>query len=312
MKILVTGGSGMVGRSLKEHIKYFYHNLQDNFIFLSSKDCDLTDYNKLYKIIDKHQPDIVIHLAANVGGLYKNLKNNIGMFNQNLLMNLNIFDICHFCDVKKLITIGSTCIFPDKTSYPLKENMLHNGEPHSSNYGYSFAKRMLDVMTTLYNKNSSMDCIHLIPCNLYGKYDNFNLENSHVIPGLIHKFYLAKINNIDMKIKGTGIAKRQFLFVDDFCDIICKCIFNDINQKTIIVCPSKEYTIKDIVNKIKKCMDFKNNIIYQPQFSDGQLKKTASNDILKKVFGDIKFTSISDGLNETIHWFIDNYKFVRK
>jgi GDP-L-fucose synthase len=312
MKILVTGGSGMVGSSLKEHIKYFYHKLQDNFLFLSSSDYNLLNYDDVYILFNQYEPDIVIHLAANVGGLYKNLNDNINMFQDNLLMNMNIFKACYKFNIKKLITIGSTCIFPDKTSYPLKENMLHNGEPHSSNYGYSFAKRMLDVMTTLYNKNSSMDCIHLIPCNLYGKYDNFNLENSHVIPGLIHKFYLAKINNTDIKIKGSGIAKRQFLFVDDFCDIICKCIFNNIQQKSIIVCPTKEYSIKDIVNKISKIIDFKNKIIYQKNFSDGQIKKTACNDTLCKQFGDINFTSVNDGLNETIHWFLENYKNVRK
>lgn len=312
MKVLVTGGSGMVGRSLKDHIKYFFHEFQDNFLFLSSNDCNLLNFDETKQVFKKYNPSIVIHLAANVGGLYKNLNNNIKMFQENLQMNLNVFKACHELDVKKLITIGSTCIFPDKTSYPLKEVMLHNGEPHKSNYGYSFAKRMLDVMTTLYNKNSSLDCIHLIPCNLYGKYDNFNLENSHVIPGLIHRFYLAKINNTDVKIKGSGIAKRQFLLVDDFCDIICKCIFNDVKNKTMIVCTSKEYSIRDIVNKIAKIMDFENKIIYEVRYSDGQYKKTASNDTLIDEYGDFKFTSINDGLHETIHWFLENYKFVRK
>ena len=312
MKILITGGSGMVGKSLKNHINYFFSSNQNKYYFLSSKLCNLLNYEESYKIFESIDPEIVIHLAADVGGLYKNLNNNIKMFQDNLQMNINVFKISNELNVKKLISIGSTCIFPDKTSYPLKETMLHRGIPHKSNYGYSFAKRMLDVMTTLYNTHSNMKCIYLIPCNLYGKFDNFNLENSHVIPALIHKFYLAKINNKPMYVKGSGKAKRQFLFVDDFCEVICRCIFNDIKYTTMIVCPNKEYTIKEVVNKISMHLNFKNEIIYIKKYSDGQLKKTSSNKILKKQFQDIKFTKFDIGIKDTIDWFIKNYKNIRK
>lgn len=317
MKILITGSTGMVGKNLKEHIFTYYNKINYEYLFLTSNSCNLLSYNETYNVFNKFKPDIVVHLAANVGGLYKNLNNNIQMFQDNLLMNMNVFKVCDEFNVKRLITIGSTCIFPDNISYPLKEEYLHKGKPHQSNYGYSFAKRMLDVMSELYNKHTSMECIHLIPCNLYGKYDNFNLEQSHVIPALIHKCYLAKINNQALYIKGTGKAKRQFLYVEDFCDIICKFMFNfyskDKLNMTYIVAPNKEYKIKDIVNKIVKEFNFDNDIHYVSKYSDGQIKKTASNKNLMNLLNNkFKFIDIDKGLKKTIDWFIDEYKFVRK
>ena len=207
MKVLVTGGSGLIGRNLQE--------LKPEWKYLSSKDCNLLNYDNSYDYIKKYNPDCIIHLAAKVGGLYMNMNHNFDMLHDNLLINMNIIKICRELKIKKFIGCLSTCIFPDKVSYPITEDQLHNGEPHSSNFGYSYGKRMLEVFCREMNKSKDYDYKCIIPTNIYGKYDNFNLENSHVIPGLIHKCYLAKKENKPFIIRGTGKALRQFIYAED-------------------------------------------------------------------------------------------------
>jgi len=316
MKVIVTGGTGMVGKSLKNINKFFNDNTKENdtysFYYLSSSDCNLIDYDETFEVFSSIKPEIVVHLAANVGGLYKNLNNNIKMFHENLQMNLNVFEICKILNVKKLITVGSTCIFPDKTKYPITCDMMHNGKPHYSNYGYSFAKRMLDVLTDLYNQNTNMRCIYLIPSNLYGPFDNFNLNNSHVIPALIHKFYLSNKYDMEVIIKGTGKAKRQFLYVDDFTYVINKIIRNNYDFTKMIVSHPKEYSIKNTINIIKNISENKNKIIYLKYYGNGQIKKTACSKKFYKYFPNYKFYDLEEGLKNTYNWFSNNYENVRK
>lgn len=193
--VMVTGGSGLVGSGIKsvlEHddIKAFHAN--DEFIFLSSKDGDLRDKAVCEALFEKYKPTDVIHLAAFVGGLFINMKKPVEFYNDNLSMNNNIIDCSHRFGVKKLVSCLSTCIFPDKTTYPIDETMVHNGPPHSSNYAYAHAKRMIDVANKAYNQEYGCQFTSVIPTNIYGPHDNFHLENSHVIPGLIHKFYNAQ------------------------------------------------------------------------------------------------------------------------
>ncbi len=148
MKVLVTGGTGLVGSALKS-ISGDYENY--TFFFLSSKDCDLTNYEKTLNLFERIRPKFVIHLAANVGGLFKNMNQKVQMYEVNTLINLNVLKCAHEVGVKKCVSCLSTCIFPDKTEYPIDETMLHNGPPHLSNEGYSYAKRLLDVHCKLYN-----------------------------------------------------------------------------------------------------------------------------------------------------------------
>ena len=186
MKILVTGGSGLVGSALKR-ISKNYSNYQ--LIFVSSKDYDLTQLSQTRLMLIKIEPDCVIHLAANVGGLYKNMNKKVDIFEQNLIMNYNIVKCCFELKINKLIACLSTCIFPDKTLYPINEDNLHQGEPHFSNEGYAYAKRMLEVHIRKYREQYNKDYFCITPCNIYGPNDNFNLEDSHVIPGLIQNVF---------------------------------------------------------------------------------------------------------------------------
>jgi len=186
-KILITGSSGLVGNAFRKIAQDYEYE----FIFSTSSDCDLTNYEKTYEYFNLVKPNYVIHLAACVGGLYKNMNFKVDMLEKNLLINFNVLKCCHQVNVDKCICILSTCIFPDNTTYPIDETMLHNGPPHTSNDAYAYAKRMMEIHCRAYNEqyNTNFSCI--IPTNIYGPHDNFSLEDGHVIPALIHRCYLA-------------------------------------------------------------------------------------------------------------------------
>jgi GDP-L-fucose synthase len=313
MKILVTGSNGLVGKSLQKIVNSINENedvissggIQHEYYFLTRKDCNLIDVNEVNSTFEKINPDIVVHLASMVGGVYENINNNYNMFINNIRINTNIVDACNKYNVKKLINILSTCVFPDQNvTYPLTADQIHNGPPHSSNNGYAFSKRALHFGASLL-KNTTV--INLIPTNLYGEHDNYEINKAHVIPALIHKTLLAKTNNTTLQINGTGNALRQFLYVDDLSKIICSHINSDNKSCDFMVSPpeSHEISIKELVNKIVNIFNFKGEIQYDTKASDGQIKKTTVSDI------DYSFTDINTGLINTIHFFKTNYNNLR-
>jgi len=294
MCILVTGGSGMVGAALKE--------IKKDWIYLSSKDGDLRNFEECKKIFEKYKPTGVVHLAANVGGLYKNLNNKIEMFEDNLYINLNIMKCCNLYDVTKFLGCLSTCIFPDGKI--LKD--IHDGAPHYSNEGYAYAKRMLDIHCKLY-REKGYQYYNIIPTNIYGPYDNFNLETGHLIASLIHKCYLAKQNNIPFKIKGSGKAYRQFIYSKDLAHYIAILMLRC--DKNHIIAHPKEYKIVDVVNIIADLMNYHyieyEHLNYNESY-DGQYRKT----VVPTKEG---VTSLNIGIKNTIDFFIKNKEMhVRK
>ncbi len=319
-RILVSGGNGLIGQAIKKNLEICSDY---EFIFISSKDGDLRNWNDCYDIFNNIQPDMVIHLAANVGGLYKNMKYPVQMLNDNLDINNNVIKCCYEFGIKKAIFCLSTCIFPDKTVYPINEDMLHNGPPHHSNAPYAYVKRLMEVQCNAYNNQFNTNYMCIIPTNIYGEYDNFNLEDSHVIPALIHNAYLSTKNNTKFTLKGTGNALRQFIYSDDLAKIILYLIkfYNkdDLKDNLIITSVNEkdEISIKDVANIIKDEFEI-DNIYYDDSYLDGQYKKTANNsrliDFFKKYNIDFKFTSIKTGLKQTIEWFKNNYnsEYIRK
>lgn len=309
-KILITGGSGLVGSAIKSITNNFP---QYKFIFhLGRSECDLTYWNDTINYFMKIKPTYVIHLAANVGGLYKNMKYKVDMLENNFLINYNIVKACHAVGVIKLISCLSTCVFPDDTTYPINETMLHNGPPHDSNYPYAYAKRFLEIQSRTYNEQFNRNFICVIPTNIYGPNDNFNLDDAHVIPALIHKCYLAKKNNDNFIVSGTGKPLRQFIYSKDLAKLIMLVLENYNEKNSIILASEQEVSIEYVARLIAKKFDYENKLIFDTNKSDGQYKKTADNSKLKKLISDFEFTDIDIGINKTIDWFIQNYNICHK
>lgn len=305
----------MVGSLLKDYIQCLGENVKDNYWFISSKDYDLTDIEQVQKCFSERKYDKIIHLAAIVGGLYMNMNNNCEMLINNLKININIIEACHKNNIQRGIFCLSSCIYPQNPKcYPMNEEILCSSEPHNSNEGYAYAKRMLYIMCKNYNKTYNREYICLSPVNLYGPYDNFNIENGHVIPSLINRMYKT-LNNIEpynkdcFEVYGNGTAERQFLFAPDFAIIIYKILNSNIKNDLINICNDYEYKIKDIVNLIAKniCFDEK-KIYYNKNYSDGIIKKTVDNTILKNIMkeNNIEYTfiNIEEGIKMTIEWFL--------
>ena len=310
-KVLVTGGSGLVGYAL-QHIQKDYSNY--NFIFLSSQDCNLTDYFKTYRLFSDYKPDFVIHLAAHVGGLFRNMKEKVEMYEKNVLINLNVIQCCHVFNVKKVISCLSTCIFPDQVSYPINEEMLHDGPPHHSNDAYAYSKRMLELHSRIYNQQEKHKFICVIPTNIYGPNDNFSLQNGHVIPALIHKCYLSKKNKTNFVVKGSGRPLRQFIYSLDLAKLMMWTLeqYNEVKPIILSVNPEDEISIEKIANMIAQKFNYQDMLEFDTSFADGQYQKTADNSRLKKLNPNFNFVNIKDGLQNTIDWFQQNYSCCRK
>jgi len=211
MVVLVTGGTGLVGKAIEAVVKE-NNNDNETWFFASSKDADLTSRESTEALFQRVKPTHVIHLAAMVGGLFRNLKYPVDFYRLNVLMNDNVMECCRIYKVTKLVSCLSTCIFPDKTEYPITESMIHNGPPHFSNAGYAYAKRMIDVMNKAYNEQYGCNFTSIVPTNIYGPHDNYSIEDGHVIPGLIHKAYKAKRDGTEFVIWGSGSPLRQFIY----------------------------------------------------------------------------------------------------
>tara|TARA_Y100000389_G_scaffold77356_2_gene74098 strand:- start:8322 stop:9266 length:945 start_codon:yes stop_codon:yes gene_type:complete len=310
--VIVTGGSGLVGKAI-QNILDKNEETDYNYIFVSSKDVDLTDYNTTLKYFKEKQPFYVIHLAAYVGGLFKNMNYKVDMYEKNISMNNNVLKCSHEVGVKKVVSCLSTCIFPDKTKYPINEQMLHDGPPHFSNDAYAYAKRMLEVQSKAYQEQYNENFICVIPTNIYGEHDNYSLEDGHVIPSLIHRCYLSKKENTNFVVRGTGKPLRQFIYSRDLAKLILWTLFEYDKLDTIILSVSEtdEVSIKDVAYEIAKNYDYSHKIVFDDTYSDGQYKKTADNNKLIGLNKNIKFTPIKEGIKNSIKWFNDNYPNIR-
>jgi GDP-L-fucose synthase len=307
MKVLVTGGSGMVGSSLRI--------LKPEWIYL--RNVDLTDFETVRRTFTNDLPEIIIHLAANVGGLFKNETKRLEMFNSNLIINYNVLQNAYLLGIKRIICCLSTCIFPEGLNRVLTETDLHLGEPHHSNYGYAYAKRVMEVQCRLYNETPGYNYQCIIPTNIYGPHDNFNIHDSHVIPGLIHKAYLHSINNPDkpFTILGSGLPKRQFIYSIDLVHIIVDLVkMNRVEPLLICSCLEKdEISILDVAKLIAKEFNIVDVIPSEMNIgeNDGQQIKTVSPCRLLKLLPEYSPISLETGIRQTVNWFKQNYPNVR-
>jgi len=295
-------------------IKTIKNNYNYEFNFLSSKDCDLTKYEETYNYFKEYNPDYVIHLAAYVGGLFKNMNFKVDMLEKNLLINFNVLKVCHELNVKKVVSCLSTCIFPDKTTYPINEDMLHNGPPHNSNDAYAYAKRMLEIHSKAYQEQYGDNFVCVIPTNIYGENDNYSLEDGHVIPALIHRCYLCKQKREKFTVRGTGKPLRQFIYSQDLAKLIMWVLEKYEEKDSIILSVGEkdEVSIEYVARQIAKAYDYEHMIEFDSSFSDGQFKKTADNSKLMELYGEYKFINFEDGIKKSVDWFIKNFDNCRK
>lgn len=313
MVIVVTGGSGMVGHALKK-VTEEDSRPNEKWIFLSSKAADLRNPEETLAVMKKYNPTHVVHLAAMFGGVYKLMKRNCDFFTNNFRINDNVLESCKELGVKKVVSCLSTCIFPDKTTYPVDETMIYNGPPHDSIVGYSFSKRMICVLNKTYNMQYGCHFTGVIPTNVYGPYDNFNLEDGNVLPGLIHKGYLAKHKNIPFSVYGSGTPRRQFLYSFDLAKLLVWSLreYGEIDPVILSVDEEDELSIRELAELVTEAFGLKkDDVHYDTSKTDGQLKKTASNAKLRKYLPDFKFTPLRQGIKETAEWLEANYKNAR-
>jgi GDP-L-fucose synthase len=309
--ILITGSEGMIGTALIEEAKL--NNL--DIYCVDYKNIDLRDFVYVDYLFNKVRPTFVIHLAAKVGGVKGNRDYMADFYTENIMMNNNILYHSHLYNVKKVVSLLSTCVYPDCVKYPLTEDQIHNGPPHSSNYGYAYAKRMLDIQSQAYRDQFGCNFVTIIPNNLFGNFDNFDLENSHVIPAIIRKIYEAKLNNTDVILWGAGESLREFTYSKDLAKILLY-VLNSYNDRIPMnVGNPIEYSIKQIVEKIVNILQFEGKIVWDTTKPSGQFKKPSSNkkflEFLKNNNINFQYTDFDDNLKMTCLWFVENYPNVR-
>jgi len=300
-KILITGGNGLVGSEFKG----------DQYFKPSSKEYDLTDRDQTYRLMLK-EFDGVIHCAAKVGGLGSNMNYKGEFFYNNIMMNTNVIEGARLSKVKNLVAFLSTCVFPDNVEYPLTEKKIHLGPPHFSNDAYAYAKRMADVQIRAYKEQYGLNYKTVIPSNIYGPNDNYDLINGHVLPSLIHKCYLARENKTPLTIWGSGKPLREFIFSRDVAKLTEWVLHNYNENEPIILSTSEEVSINDVVGIIVELMNFKGDVIFDSSKPDGQFRKPSDNSKIKNYLPEFQFTPLYTGLKETIEYFEKNYNLVRK
>ena len=314
MTVVVTGGTGLVGKAIEAVVSR--NPIEgEKWVYLSSKDGDLRNLEQTRAIFAKFAPTHVIHLAAKVGGLFKNLNNKVEMWKDNVDINNNVMECCKEFKVAKLVSCLSTCVFPDKTTYPINETMLHDGPPHDSNAGYAYAKRLIDVLNRSYRDDFGCNFTSIIPTNIYGPHDNYHLQDSHVVPGLIHKFYLAKKEGKpQMTIMGTGKPLRQFIFSEDLAELTIWVLrhYESIEPIILSVGEADEVSIGDVARMIKEAIGYEGELVFDTTKADGQFKKTADNSKLMKLRPETTFVPMKEGIQRSVDWFVANYETLRK
>lgn len=304
-KIYVAGHNGLVGSAiLRELQKNGYFNL----LTKTRKELDLTRQDLVESFFDKENPEYVFLAAAKVGGILANDNYPADFIRENLTIETNIINSAYKNKVKKLLFLGSSCIYPKDSPQPIKEEYLLTGELEQTNKAYAIAKIAGIIMCQSYNKQYGTNFISAMPTNLYGEGDNFDLENSHVLPAMIRKFDDAKKNNLkEVILWGTGTPKREFLYVDDLAEA-CLFLMNNYNSSEIInIGTGEDLSILELANLIKDVVGYKGNIVWDSSKPDGTPRKLL--DVSKIHSLSWKHSiSLKDGIKKTYSWYKDNAK----
>lgn len=304
-KILVTGGAGFLGSFVVEKLIKDRNVSPEDIRIPRSKDVDLRQWENCVASVEG--VDVVIHLAARVGGIGFNKANPGTLFYDNAILGINLMEAARQEGVKKFVTIGTICAYPKHTPVPFREEDLWNGYPEETNAPYGIAKKVLHVQAQAYRGQYGFNAIYLLPVNLYGPRDNFNPESSHVIPALIKKMIDAKLENRnEVVVWGTGNASREFLYVEDAAEGILLATERYNKSCPVNLGVGKEITIRELVLLIAKLTAYNGKIVWDNSKPDGQPRRCLDTNKANDEFGFIAKTDFEDGLKKTINWYTKN------
>jgi GDP-L-fucose synthase len=306
-KILLTGGAGFLGFHIVENLVQKRGVSRNQIIIPRSENYDLRNFENCVEVVQN--VDLIIHLAARVGGIGFNQKNPATLFYDNIVMGTQLMEAARQAGVRKFVQVGTVCSYPKFTPAPFKEENLWNGYPEETNAPYGVAKKALLVMAQAYRQQYGMNIIYLIPVNLYGPRDNFDLEASHVIPALIRKFTQAvnkKQNQV--VVWGTGRASREFLFVEDAAEGIITAAEKYDKPAPVNLGTGQEITINQLADLIAELTGFDGQIVWDTSRPDGQPRRCLDTSRAKKEFGFEAKTNLAAGLKKTIEWYKSSYQ----
>jgi GDP-L-fucose synthase len=303
-RIMVTGGSGFLGSHVVDKLKNC--GCKDIIIPRSSQ-YDLRNQSTCFSLVRSTKPDLILHLAASVGGIEANRKNPGSFFYDNLSMGLHLIEAARLANVEKFVAIGTICSYPKIAPIPFKEEDLWKGYPEETNAPYGLAKKMLLVQSQAYRKQYSFNSIFLLPVNLYGPRDNFDLENSHVIPALIRKCLEAREHGKDhITVWGSGKATREFLYVEDAADAILLAAVRYNGEDPINIGTGEEISIQSLVRLIAEKTGYTGKILWDVSRPDGQPRRCLDVTKAKELFGFEAKTRLPEGLEKTIAWYMEH------
>mgnify|MGYP000910494097 CR=1 FL=1 len=315
LKIYIAGHNGMVGNALVSHLR---NKGYKKILVNTRKELNLLNQNKVFEFIKKKKPNVIINCAGRVGGILANSSFPVEFLNENILIQLNLINGAYANNISHLINLGSSCIYPKNSKQPIKENYLLTSKLEKTNEAYALAKIVGLKACNFYNEQYGTTYLTLMPCNMYGPKDNFDIKNSHFVPALIKKFIDSKHNNKKkVEIWGSGLPKREIMHVDDLASAITfilekklsnnKKLLRYIKSNSLInVGSGQEYTIKKFAEIIKKLTNTKKKLSFNRRYPDGTMRKVLDNKIMKNLGWKSKINLIN-GLRSTIEWYKSHY-----
>ena len=304
-KILVTGGTALVGRAIKS----LQHNYsKSEFVFIGSKDCNLTNREWTFEYLHNCNPDAIIHLAALSGSISLSSKHPATMLRDNVLMNLYILEAARIFGVKKIVMTLTSGMYPTDAPIPIKEEYIHDGSPHETNYGSSFAKRLIEPSIRAYRSEYGLNVIGLVPNGMFGEGDNFNYEDAPLVPALIRRFYECRQGDAKINIRGDGTPLREYTYSADIAKIFMWCLDNYDDAQILNIGSTEEHAIREIAYMIADALSIdKRRIDFDAPQSEGIFRKSTDNTKFARL-SNFEYTPFKGGLEKTVKWFCDTYE----
>jgi len=300
-RVVVTGGSGFLGRHVVAELE---RRGVRELVVPRSAEYDLVDRDACRRLLKEAAPDLVLHLAARVGGIGANRENPGSFFFDNLMMGVQLIEECRLAGTSKLVSVGTICSYPKFTPVPFREDEIWEGYPEETNAPYGLAKKMLLVQSQAYRQQYGTNAVHLLPVNLYGPWDNFDPASSHVIPALIDKTQKAIDSGArEVEVWGTGRASREFLYVEDAARGICMAAEGYDGAEPVNLGAGFEITIRELTGLITRLMGFTGEVRWDESRPDGQPRRCLDTSRAERLFGFRARVPFEEGLRRTIEWY---------